>query len=113
LAHLTLIYPLITLGALYGEWMLAWLVLGHRPVPWMNDPKDILGGFAHLLTMIVFLGALPAALGGAVVNLIWVVDYKGAPIIGVTRLLLFWTLWLALLVILKWDPLTIGKWWID
>jgi hypothetical protein len=63
--------------------------------------------------MIVFLGVLPAAIAGIVLNLIWVVDHKGSAIVGVARLLLFWTMWRALFVILKWDPLTVSKWWLD
>lgn len=113
LAHCTLLYPLITLGALYGEWLSAWLALGRMPVTFMDDPKYVLGGVLHLFTAIVLLGVSPAALAGAVLNLMWVIDYRRFALVGAARLLLFWTTWPALFVILKWDPLTVGKWWLD
>jgi hypothetical protein len=33
LANVSLVWPLVYLGLLYGEWYLAWLALGHAPAP--------------------------------------------------------------------------------
>ena len=113
LANLTLLYPLIMLGTLYGEWGLAWLSLGHVPRVGMDDPNDVLGGVVHLVTGIAFVGILPAAALGLGLNVMWVVNSRLPLLQGVLRLLLFAALWPALYLALWWDPLAVGSWWID
>ena len=48
------------LAALYGTWIAAWIALGHRPEPALNDPKSInrLVGAMHDLTVLLVI-ALP------------------------------------------------------
>ena len=37
----TWVYPCLLVTSLYGTWLVAWAVLGHQPVPSIDDPKYI------------------------------------------------------------------------
>jgi hypothetical protein len=53
------LYPLFFAAAYYGEYLLAWLHLGHAPAPSLNDPKGI-HPWLHTAVVVLFLG-LPGA----------------------------------------------------
>jgi nitric oxide reductase large subunit len=48
-------------AALYGTWIAAWISLGHRPEPSLNDPKGINGAVSalHGITVLLIV-AFPA-----------------------------------------------------
>ncbi len=54
------LYPLFFALAYYGEYLLAWLHLGHAPAPSLNDPKGI-HPWLHLAVTLLYIG-LPGAL---------------------------------------------------
>ncbi|MEO8376922.1 MAG: hypothetical protein ABI579_04560 [Candidatus Sumerlaeota bacterium] len=42
------IYFLLVITSIYGEWLFAWSLLGHIPIPSLNDPKSVTGlDWAH------------------------------------------------------------------
>ena len=47
------LFPLVFATAFYGEYLLAWLQLGHAPVPSLNDPKGI-HPWLHLVVSVLF-----------------------------------------------------------
>jgi len=66
LASALLLYPLLVLASLSGEWLLARLALGHPPRPSADDPKQIAGSrWLHGITALAVLGILPAGGSGA------------------------------------------------
>jgi hypothetical protein len=53
--------PLLALGTVYLEASLASIVLGHWPIPSLNDPKDLPTAPLHFLAGALLLVALPAS----------------------------------------------------
>jgi hypothetical protein len=55
-ANVTAALPLMILALLYGHWLLAWAMLGHRPQPSLNDPWRINGlGLLQLIVALLLL----------------------------------------------------------
>ena len=51
------------MAALLAHWLVAWAVIGHAPVPMLDDPKYIGGGLmraAHTLSILMLIGMIPA-----------------------------------------------------
>jgi hypothetical protein len=100
--------PVVLMGV---EWAVAWICLGHRPVPSVDDPKAIEGLPSVLGLLTGFsLVLLPVTL--LLVPLAWAI-HCGESRIG--KILVVSTLLLALssIVILRSDPLGIASWWFD
>ena len=113
-AWLATCYPLALLASLYGQWLLSWALLGHRPRPSLDDPKSIDGALPlRLLTEILMLGFLPMLPVAGVLQVftpIW--HQSGWPRYagGVAAVLLAWVgtvLWLLA------DPGRVLYWWFD
>jgi hypothetical protein len=115
LAHLTLLYPFLIAGGIVVEWLVAWAVLGHRPEPMVNDPKGIAGvqSIHFVVQSLLILGALPAFVTGAVVNVMYVIDRRLTAVMGCLRLILFWIAWPALLAFFRLRPSEMLDWWFD
>ena len=114
LAHATLLYPLFLLGALYGQWLLSWLALGHRPQPSLDDPKFINGAsWMHGITLWALTGFIPAGCVGAVLNVLYVVDQRFGLRRAFTRVVLLVSLWVGTVFLLRWDPGRVLYWWLD
>jgi len=110
-----LVYPLLVLGLLYGEWLLGWFVLGHPPRPTIDDPKFLEGtSWVHPITVLGFFGLLPAACAALVLNVMdtTLTAQKSYFRVGV-RLLLLFTIWYGFIIHLSWDPGGIFDWWLD
>jgi hypothetical protein len=113
-ALVALAYPLVFVALLYGEWLLAWFVLGHPPHASLDDPGDIaMSADVHLATGLALLGIPWAACAALALNLTHVV-FARPPVPRVRRrfaLLAF--LWVGLVVVLIWDPGDVLYWWFD
>jgi hypothetical protein len=112
------VYALLSLSASIApvalmplEWGVAWVCLGRRPVPSLDDPGGIEGlpSFLGLFTGASLL-LLPIAL--LVAPLAWAI-HCGESRIG--KILVVANLLLALssIIILRSDPLGIVSWWFD
>ncbi len=111
-ARLAFCYPCLLIGAFYGTWGLAWLVLGHRPRPSLDDPTEI----AHVVSIIYFItGGLLVTFPG--VGILGVVAYLLAPATSparrVTRSVTMIVWYAATIMFLRWDPLVVSKWFLD
>jgi hypothetical protein len=115
LAHATLAYPLIVLGLLYGQWLVAWIALGHKPSLWGNDdPKFItVSSWMHPVTAIALLAMLPLGFTAIVSNIVYILKYRLSSCQATIRLHVLLGLWLGTLVSLFQDPHGIVQWWID
>jgi hypothetical protein len=113
-AHLTLAYPLFMLGSLYGQWLLSWYMLGHRPLPSMDDPKFIDGAsWMGPLTGVAILGFFPVGCAAIVLNVLYIVRARldGARLFY--RILALVMLWPGTLFVLRFDPARVILWWLD
>lgn len=113
-ANATLLYPLFLLGALYGQWLLSWCVLGHAPVPSIDDPKDVAGArWMNPITALAIVGWMPAACAAPVLNAFHVFARRVRGVRLGARVLLLLSLWAGMFVLLRWDPLRVVYWWFD
>lgn len=113
-AYLVAAYPVFFLAALYGEWFVAWSVLGHEPRPSIDDPKFIRGiGWADVAVTMGFLGLLPSGCAALVLTLSIAMDKdeRGRRL----AVLIGWLLacWAGTMLWLCWDPHRVAEWWID
>ena len=115
-ANATLVYPLVFLACLYGQWFLSWYVLGHVPRPSLDDPKYIDGAsWMHPVTSVALMGLLPSAGAGLALNGLHVVlNRPGLPRTAL-RMLCLLGLWAGTVVLLRWDAKTyqVVEWWTD
>jgi hypothetical protein len=113
-ANVTGAYPLLLLGSLYGQWLLSWWVIGHRPQPMVDDPKWIDGANEMMLvTFCAMMGFVPAGLGALALNVWYVVRrrLRGSPLL--VRIIVIAVLWLGTVVLLLCDPASVLEWWFD
>ena len=114
-ANATLAYPLIVVGLFYGEWFLAWHVLGHEPRVSDDDPKFIDGSsWMHDITLLALTGILPVGVASIVTNVVYIVrDRPSAAQAGI-RLQTLVALWLGMFVLVFCDLYyPVGEWWFD
>ena len=112
-------YPVAMLACLYATWLVAWVSLGHRPIPSLNDPKSINAAVSgcHLVTGLLLMFSLPMLLlniGGVIVAAAWRVytvrriDLMAALFVAGPVLS-----WAATVVVLRADPGRVLYWFMD
>jgi hypothetical protein len=107
-------YPLLLLASLYGQWLLSWVVLGHRPQPSMDDPKYIDGAsWMGYITTIAFIGLIPAGIMALVLNVVHIAYHRLSAMGVLRRALLLFMLWGGAILLLRWDPGLVVYWWLD
>jgi hypothetical protein len=108
-------YPFLLVKSLYATWFVAWAVLGHRPVPSIDDPKSIapVVDVPYLLTEILFTG-LPIALTLGIVGTSWYALRRSTSSAAAARAVGgFAASWAAAAAFLMWDPLRVAYWFMD
>ena len=109
-----MLFPLVFLALLYGEWLLAWFVLGHAPRPSIDDPKDIpFASSAHVVTLIALVGLLPIGLGAICWNIWFVVAARYSPPRLLGRMAAVVALFGGTIMLLRLDPGRVVYWWFD
>lgn len=108
-------WPVLILAGIYGEWLVAWAILGHRPMPppSPDDPKAILGMAHNAMTLAMVSWPLGMMLGLGSIVILWITRR------GVWRTVL-WTMallgiWVGLITLQRWDPLglRVVEWFAD
>ena len=113
-ANATAAFPLVLLTALYGQWLLSWLLLGHRPVPSIDDPKYIGGAsWMSYVTGIALVGFVPVGCVALVLNALHAVVHPQTLSRQLMRIVVTVALWFATLVLLRSDPGRVVEWWFD
>lgn len=113
-AGLAAAYPLLLLGALYGQWLLSWWVLGHEPRPSLDDPKFIDGAsWMHLVTYVALRGLLPVGAGALALNVIYIALRRPSLAAALLRIGLIVPLWVGTLLLIRYDPGRVLYWWRD
>ena len=114
---LVYLYPVWIAGSFYSTWLIAWVELGHRPRPMLDDPKYIGGLMDYVYPLpALTLMALPvlAPLGMA--------SSFFTPFRGVRRRRITLSVVLAVLHVGIWtlsiwglrnDPFRVADWWFD
>ena len=113
---LAFFYPVIATFSVYFYWIVAWLLLGHRPRPSVDDPKEVgwAMGYVYNIVLIMVVLLPPMSVGG----LVWAILCPirslrerrfGRVMIVVAYALLAFSVWkLATL-----DPGQVFEWFID
>jgi hypothetical protein len=110
-AHFTLVYPILALGLLYGQWMISWCILGHMPRPYVDDPAQItVANGLHSQTHIAFAGLIPAIWAGIALNLVYVPLRQLGLARGAQRGLVFVAVWLGAYLLIRHDPFSVVSW---
>ena len=110
----SLLWPVLVVVLLYGEWLIATWSLGHVPRPSMDDPKDIAGSsWMGPITGLAILGAVPAALAALVLNTIAIELHQPTIRRGLLRLGAVMMSWAVLVALVYWDPGHVLMWWFD
>jgi hypothetical protein len=97
-------YPLVLLGAVYGQWLVSWWVLGHRPQPALNEAKYIFNQTLYVVTCSALLGFVPAGLAALALNTLYVVGHRLRGPRLLARVAVVAALWLGTYLLLRWDP---------
>lgn len=114
LAHASLVYPVFPAILLYGEWVLAWYMLGHIPRPSLDDPKFIDGSsWMHPLFFLAFLGLMPVFFVALPLNTFYLANNQMGWRHRALRIVAFLFLWAGLVVLLVADPGHVVYWWLD
>jgi hypothetical protein len=114
LAIASLLWPVLVVALLYGEWLLATWSLGHIPRPSIDDPKDIAGSnWLHVFTVLAILGALPAALLALGLNIVVIRATRPNLLRSLIRVGAVLVSWAVLVCLVKWDPGAVLYWWVD
>ena len=107
-------YPLFVLFMLYGQWLLSSIILGHLPVPSLEDPKFISGaGWMHGFTGLALLGIFPAAGLAITLNPLYVINHRFSLGRAALRAMAVLAVWIASYLFLVIDPFGVLYWWFD
>lgn len=108
-------YPVLLIAAIYSTWLIAWGVLGHSPRPSLDDPKQISRwvDLPYYISMALVVG-FPAAIFVGIAATIWfgrIKQLRRIVVLGLVLSLL--AMWAATILLLRWDPLLVGQWYMD
>lgn len=114
---LAYLYPLWLASSFYASWLIAWMLLGHRPRPNLDDPKSI-GAFMDVTNLLplLLLMAMPAlAPMGLAASFFCPICVR--PRLRVVRDLVLAIVYVVLCAVvlftLRTDPWRVVEWWFD
>ena len=111
----TLLYPLASVMLLYCQWSVAWHILGHRPQPSIEDPKNIglVVSVLHFLNTLMLIGLLPAAFAGFIMATVYGIANRRTVHAGLP--MLCWVAaWAGNYFVSSREPFyAIVEWWVD
>jgi hypothetical protein len=111
-ASASLCFPLVPLALLYGEWLLTWAILGHRPVPGVDEAGTIAGaGWIHGLTLFALVLSWPAPIVALVLNAAHVAVNRPTLLLILARVAAIVLSCLGLYALVRCDPGDIYVWW--
>lgn len=108
-------WPILLVAGIYAEWLLAWVILGHRPMPppSPDDPKATLGLVHDAMVLVVFTWPLGMILGLASIVILWITRREAWRTVLWTVILV--GLWVGFIMLNRWDPLGLRviEWFAD
>lgn len=109
------LYPSALTVSLYLTWAIAWALLGHTPLPSIDDPKQISVwlDIPYTVTLLLMIG-FPLALVGGISWTAWTGVQRGlSRAAKASRLVLFIAIWIGSVAFLRLDPWRVGYWFMD
>ena len=112
-------YPPLLLAALYGTGLAAWAVLGHRPVPFVNDAALIspIVEIPRWVFALLLISAWPVLATHLALGVVAMVAWRRAgrriDRRGVVLAIAGTLAWSAAFVVLWWDPWRVTDWYTD
>ena len=108
--------PVIVAGCFYMSWFVAWIVLGHKPRPMVDDPKSIGGlmDIAYIGSMVAFLSAPILAPIGFIASFVCPFPSFGKQRMRCAILVaVYLGICVTILLTIKADPGRVIEWWLD
>ena len=114
-ANATMLYPLLVVGLMYCEWLLACRVLGRQPVPMDDDPKFIDGSsWMHDITGFALVSVVPLAGAALCANIIHIILNRPSAVQAGIRLQTMLAVWLGAYYLSTTQSFgQIVEWWFD
>lgn len=113
---LAFFYPLIAVAFVYLYWGLAWVLLGHRPRPSVDDPKDIGVAIDFVYNIGILLVVLlpPMSVGSLVCAILCPIRSLrerrfGRLMLAIANAFIFYCVW----KLVKFDPGHVFEWFFD
>ena len=104
-------FPVVFLLTLFGNWLIACVLLGRLPIPMRDDPKGIAGlDIPYSFTLLILFACPLGIIVGLVSHFLpsrRPVDYRVFAFLG------FVLVWFSIFMLLRLDPLGIIEWTID
>ncbi len=108
-------YPLLFSVVFYGNWLIAWAVLGHRPVLYIDDPASISVAnnvFNYLCIAAIVL--LPVVLfAGLFLSTLYAILRKWSIPLIVSQCIGYIWWWMLAIALLRGDPIGVMAWFMD
>ncbi len=111
-----LIFPIVLVLSFYFTWLAGRISLGHWPIPHIDDPKSIRGFWmwTYDLTAILFYIGIPASFLYAIVSLIRCLITNSTNWRNrVAEVIVGFSLFVLVFVVLRWDPSNMMEWFFD
>lgn len=109
-------YPVIGFCGFYLSWLVAWLVLGHKPRIALDDPKSIGGlmDIAYLISVVAFLSVPVLTPIGFIASFVCPLRLFGSPRTrGAILATAYIGICVAIFLTIQADPGSIVEWWLD
>jgi hypothetical protein len=113
------VYPWLPLAAFYATWVAAWIALGHRPHPSLDDPKGI-SSIVYVFYVIAGSSLMSMPMGmlvGVSVGIVLTVrlEFMHAREHARTALAIFMLVasYVVAFALFVWDPLRVVYWFMD
>ena len=108
-------YPFALLWFLHATWLIAWGVLGHRPLPMIDDPKyiSVWVDVSYFITVLLLVAFPVAFLAGFPVILFSKPKRAGGVLKATLRVGSYLAIWAVTVLMLRADPMRIIYWFMD
>lgn len=104
-------WPFLILAVIYGAWLVAWAILGHRPVYAPGGPDDPTRalGYAHHAALLLTI-SFPLGMLLGLVSVLIVGITRRAPGRAILWAVALVVLWIAFFNLVWWDPHGAVEW---
>ena len=114
------IYPFVFVLCPYAAWVVGRIKLGHRPIPYQDDPKFFMASTVQFFSEIMellFYGSSIALIASLALILAGFINgfRKRSANPWLPLYVLIWSIaaWVGIFLFLRWDPLRVLDWFFD
>jgi hypothetical protein len=114
LAHLAAWYPILPVGIVYAEWLIARQILGRVPRPMLDAPMSIKGlESIHYFSSYCIAGTIPLLMAVVLLFPIYGLKDTQPPKTIIVHVVGYMLLWFSVLILFVLDPGRVFEWWFD